>query len=112
VTIHSSMTTATAPLRWRDIDRRDRKHGFRKCGYHWVISRDGLVERGRLNAEPSLHDSGTDVQSAISICLIGGADANGAPQDNFTEAQRESLKKLVKEINLPVKVITPAYKGA
>lgn len=95
ITVHASMTPPDKLLTREDIDKRDRKEGYRKCGFHYIIGRDGKVEAGRRNDEPSLHDFIKDADSTISICLIGGVDAKDVPADNFTVLQKRALEKQV-----------------
>jgi len=40
------------------------------CGYHYIIRRDGVVERGRPDQEPGTHVKGHNKRS-IGICWIG-----------------------------------------
>jgi N-acetylmuramoyl-L-alanine amidase len=99
-------------LTGRDIDRRDRLHGYSKCGYHYVIQRDGVVYQGRQDREPSIHDD-NDAKAAISVCLVGGVDDFDTPSNNFTLPQLDSLRTLIR-VHDPcgdtlVKIKTPAY---
>jgi hypothetical protein len=83
----------------RDIDLRDRRTGYNGIGYHWLIQRDGTVEKGRDELSASVHDDGISLaKSAVSICLIGGLDAAGEPSNNFTDDQVDAFVLLVREI--------------
>lgn len=73
------------------IDRWHRERGFRKIGYHYVITRRGNVQVGRLIDEAGAHAQGYN-DCSIGICLAGGVDASGKPENNFTKAQFESLR--------------------
>lgn len=100
IVVHCSATPPTMDVTAKDIDRWHRERGFLKIGYHYVIRRDGTVEKGRPIKEPGAHAKGHNRHS-IGICLIGGVKADGeTPQFNFTSAQMESLNQLVKEIDL------------
>ncbi len=70
------------PNNWKDI------------GYHYVIRRDGKIEKGRRNGEVGAHASGHNATS-IGICLVGGIDAKGRPEANYTPEQWTALKDLV-----------------
>jgi N-acetylmuramoyl-L-alanine amidase len=107
VTIHATMTGPGMKLTGRDVDKRDRLHGYSKCCYHYVIQRDGVVWQGRQDSEPSVHD-GLDAKAAISVCLVGGADERNAPENNFTLPQWDSLRTLIKALGLTPHVKTPA----
>lgn len=106
VTIHTTATPASRVISRRDIDLRDRRAGFLRIGYHYLIRRDGLVEAGRAEHENSPHDFGEDIRSAVSVCLVGGADAKGKPQDNFTAEQKSSLITIIN--NREIKSVTPS----
>lgn len=96
ITIHATDTSSSLHLTGKDVDRRDRSNGFSKCGYHFVISRDGEVYEGRKLTEASIHDD-DDAAEAISICLVGGSDFD-LPDDNFTLAQWEAMKAVIRAV--------------
>lgn len=77
-------------LRWQG-----RKMGLLDIGYHFVIDRDGHITETRPQALIGTHTRGHDLDS-IGLCLIGGLDADGRREDNFTEDQRRSLFDLVR----------------
>lgn len=63
-------------------------------GYHFVIRRNGIIEKGRdlnvIGAHVVGHNTGT-----IGVCLIGGLSENNKPENNFTERQFESVQALI-----------------
>jgi N-acetylmuramoyl-L-alanine amidase len=59
-----------------------------------VIRRDGLVEEGRPVAQAGAHVAGHNAHS-IGICLVGGLDTDGSPQNNFTPKQFDALYALL-----------------
>lgn len=71
-----------APRKWSDI------------GYHFVIKRDGTIEAGRPLERSGAHCKGHNSNS-IGICLVGGLNGAGGPENNFTDTQFNSLKLLV-----------------
>lgn len=71
------------------------KRGWSDIGYHDVIRRDGSIEEGRPLEKAGAHVQGHNHDS-IGICLVGGVDAYGTPEDNFTEAQWKALKRLLR----------------
>lgn len=73
-----------------DIRRWHRAKGWLDIGYHFVIRRDGTVETGRNIATPGAHVEGFN-SCSIGICMVGGLDDKGDPENNFTEAQFRSL---------------------
>ena len=74
--------------------------GWRTVGYHYVIRRDGTIEKGRGEREQGAHVKGHNV-GTIGICCIGGLERATGPNvgvDNRTEAQKSSLAKLTRDI--------------
>lgn len=96
IAIHCSATNPKATkVDAAEIDRWHRKNGWACIGYHFVIKRDGVVETGRDETVIGAHVEGHNAYS-IGICMVGGVDEKGQPQDNFTPAQYESLKELLR----------------
>lgn len=80
-----------------EIERWHRARGFFGIGYHYVIRRNGQLEKGRPLEKAGAHAEGYNANS-IGICLVGGIDDKGKPQNNFTDAQWIELKRLVSEL--------------
>lgn len=75
-----------------------RDNGWKDIGYHWVIRRDGTIEKGRDESVIGAHCYGYNTGS-IGICLVGGMAQNSSKsENNFTKEQFDSLAKLIKEI--------------
>lgn len=71
-------------------------NGWADIGYHYVIRRDGTVEKGRPLSRAGAHAQGHNHDS-IGICLVGGVDANGQAAFNFTRAQLRALEGRINE---------------
>lgn len=100
IVMHYSATYADQDLDIRDIDRMHRARGFNGVGYHYVIKRDGMIERGRKEIEIGAHVGGQNT-GKIGICLIGGLDRASGPYvgvDNRTDAQKHSAAALVGDL--------------
>lgn len=96
--VHCSATPENKSFTATDIDRWHKQRGFKKIGYHYVVLLDGTIQTGREESEIGAHVSGYNSYS-IGICYIGGMDAaNKKPKDTRTEAQKDSLVKLLKEL--------------
>lgn len=108
--VHCSATPASQNIGVNDVDRMHRLRGFLRIGYHYVIRRDGTIEKGREDSQVGAHVQDFNSVS-LGICLIGGVEkdtdvkrnANGAvtklvAQDNFTDAQKDSLEELLKHL--------------
>jgi N-acetylmuramoyl-L-alanine amidase len=112
VAIHCSDTPATLDIgvdvirEWHIKERH-----WTDVGYHFVIKRDGIIQRGRpvwaIGAGIAGHND-----EAIHVCLVGGRSVSQnreerrhpIPADNFTVNQKGSLKFLVANL---VKHVAP-----
>lgn len=104
IIIHCSATPPTSNLTSEDIDRMHKQRGWSGTGYHVVICRDGTIEtydngnKCRPLNQPGAHvgacGPGWNTRS-FGICLIGGVDANGRSENNYTPMQWKSLEEVV-----------------
>ena len=97
IIIHCSATKEGADFNAADIDRWHKKRGWSGIGYHYVIKLDGTIEKGRSINRWGAHTKGYNKYS-YGVCYIGGLDKNGKPKDTRTDAQKESLRKLMSEL--------------
>ena len=81
-----------------DIDRWHRAWGWKSCGYHFVVRRDGAVETGRPLREQGAHCRNHNRHS-IGICYEGGLDDEGRAADTRTPAQRQALRRLLERLH-------------
>ena len=82
------------------IDRWHRQRGFLRIGYHYVILRDGTVQKGRLDTEIGAHVEGHN-SGSLGICMVGGLnDTTGKSENNFTDVQFDSLKVLLTKLKV------------
>ena len=79
--------------------RRDhiRHRRFRDIGYHFYLTRDGEIHRGRPLEKVGAHCLHHNRHS-VGICYEGGLDASGKPCDTRTPAQKASLLALIREL--------------
>jgi len=107
IIIHCTATRPSQACTVELIDQWHRQRGFDSIGYHYVIYRDGSVHEGRPLSKVGAHCVGQNSDS-IGISYCGGVTEDGTtPQDNRTDAQKASLKQLIKELrqaygNIPV----------
>ena len=95
IILHCSATKEGEDVTIEEIDRWHRERGFRACGYHYVIYRDGTVRSGRALSQVGAHTIGHNTNSIV-ICYIGGLDSNGCPKDTRTDQQRDVMFALCK----------------
>lgn len=86
-----------------DIDKWHKQrvtHGihWKGIGYHFVVRRDGTIEKGRPLAEPGAHVVGHNKHS-IGICYEGGLDVEGNKVDTRTPEQKATLRKLLEQLH-------------
>ena len=100
IIVHCSANKAGSALRMADIDRYHRSLGWKCCGYHYVIPRDGSIEVGRPEEMVGAHCVNHNKYS-IGVCYIGGLAADGITSaDTRTEAQKVALQKLLADLKL------------
>ncbi len=97
--IHCSATRPSQDIDAATIRKWHRANGWVDIGYHYVIKRDGTVERGRPEDVVGAHVAGHN-STSIGICLVGGVTEKDhrEPENNFTEAQFEALRKLLTDL--------------
>ncbi len=94
IAVHCSATQPKANIGAIEIDKMHKMRGFACIGYHYVIKRDGTIERGRPINTIGAHVYGYN-STSLGICLVGGVDEHGKATNNFTPEQFVSLKELI-----------------
>jgi len=102
IIIHCTDTPPAHDWGRAEIDACHKANGWRGIGYHYVVKRDGTVERGRAISQPGAHCYGHNAHS-IGVVYVGGRDDNGNCADTRTDAQKEALKKLIWKLLLMYK---------
>ena len=98
IIIHCSATKPSMDIGADEItDWHVKGNGWSDIGYHYVIRRDGSIETGRDLKKDGAHAKGYN-KDTIGICLVGGVNDKGTPQDNFTPNQFETLNTLVQDV--------------
>ena len=97
VVIHCSATRCTRSYTVDDCRRDHRNQGFADIGYHYYITRDGVVHAGRPLYTEGAHAQGYNRYS-IGICYEGGLDIRGRPADTRTPQQKDTLHRLLQRL--------------
>ena len=98
IIVHCSATAEGKDFTVSDIKKWHIARGFSDIGYHYIIYRDGSINKGRDESKIGAHCTGHNSNS-IGVCYIGGCAADGkTPKDTRTEAQKNSLLKLLREL--------------
>lgn len=75
-----------------------KQKGWKNPGYHYVIKRDGVVVQ--LLAENKVSNGVKNYNDvSVNVAYIGGLDDKLKTIDNRTEAQKISLRVLLKKLN-------------
>lgn len=101
IIVHCSATPEGRDVKTETIrDWHVNGNHWKDIGYHYVIELDGSIHKGRDEKTIGAHCAGYNANS-IGICYIGGVAKDGkTPKDTRTEAQKQSLIKLLKELKL------------
>lgn len=74
-----------------------KQKGWTNPGYHYAVSADGYIHQ--LLPEDMISNGVRGFNStSINVAYFGGIDSNGKPVDNRTEAQKKSLRKILREL--------------
>ena len=98
IVIHCSATPPTMDIgvekirEWHVDD-----NGWDDVGYHFIITRSGVLQKARPEEMQGSHARAVNGTS-LGICLVGGSNASGDWENNFTDAQFVSLKSLILDL--------------
>ena len=97
--IHCAASKPSMDIGVTEIRQWHIKKGFIDVGYHYVIRRNGVIEKGRPETRPGAHVRGIN-EVSIGICIVGGINEKGVAENNFTPKQWISLQELVVELKM------------
>jgi len=97
IVVHVSAIRPSQTSSAADIDRWHKARGWSGIGYHYVIRRNGTLEKGRDLDQIGAHVSGYN-STSIGVCLEGGLDDNGKPSDTRTPEQVSTLWNLLESL--------------
>ena len=87
IIVHCSATPPSNSLSFEACRKDHIEHrGFKDIGYHYYITRDGVLHHGRPEHQVGAHCKNHNRHS-IGICYEGGIDENGKPADTRTPEQ-------------------------
>lgn len=92
--VHCAATPPSMNIGLREIRQWHKEKGWLDVGYHFIIKRDGTIEDGRDVGAIGAHCEGKNY-TAVGVCLVGGVDAKGQPEANFTPQQMQALKDVL-----------------
>lgn len=100
ITLHYSATYEDQDFDVNDIRRMHLARKFNDVGYHYIIKRDGTIQKGRDDTVIGAGVKGYNTGN-LHICCIGGLNRATGPNvgvDNRTGAQIGSTVRLVKQL--------------
>lgn len=99
IILHCAATKPSMDIGVKEIRKwHVEERGWQDIGYHYVIRRDGTLEKGRDEAVKGAHCANHNYNS-IGICLVGGmAQHSSKAEDNFLKPQFDTLAKLIRDL--------------
>ena len=98
IIIHCSATPIGRKVSVSTIRKWHLQRGFNDIGYHYVIHLDGKISVGRPIEKVGAHCA-YENRGSIGICYVGGMTKDmRKPKDTRTQAQKDSLIKLMHEL--------------
>jgi N-acetylmuramoyl-L-alanine amidase len=97
IVIHCSATRVTQDFTFEKLEACHLARGFHGIGYHYYITKDGVIYPGRPESEIGAHARHFNAHS-IGICYEGGLDADGNPADTRTKVhcgRQEVIRSLI-----------------
>ena len=86
-----TQTVAEIQRYWKNVNK------WKSPGYHYIIKPDGEIVPLQPEDKSSNGVAGYN-STSINVCYIGGVDKQGRAVDNRTDAQKESLIKILKDL--------------
>ena len=97
IILHCTATQEGREVHVADVERWHKQQGWECIGYHYLITLDGKIEKGRPEWKIGAHCKGHNNVS-IGIAYVGGVDYQGKPKDTRTDAQKRALVQLLREV--------------
>jgi len=95
--VHCAATKPSMDCGVEEIRKWHKDQGWSDVGYHYVIRRNGCIEKGRPDDVIGSHVSGHNAKT-IGVCMVGGCDDCGKPEANYTDEQWRSLRELLVDL--------------
>lgn len=91
--VHCSATDdANTSIGASDIDEWHRARGWDSIGYHYVIPKSGILQKGRLDDRIGAHAKGFNTDS-LGICLVGTYDFNDKQISTLVDLLYKLMKR-------------------
>lgn len=97
IVVHCTATKEGRDHSVEEVRSWHRQRGWSDIGYHFLIRLDGTVEHGRPIEQAGAHAKNNNKKS-IGIVYVGGLSDNLKPKDTRTDAQKEALISLIRDL--------------
>lgn len=99
IAIHCSATRPAMDVGVKEIRQWHKAQGWSDIGYHFVIRRDGKIEKGRPIDAIGAHVAGFNATS-VGVCMVGGVNQKDftKAENNFTKEQFNALCALLTQL--------------
>lgn len=97
IVIHCSATKLSQNFTPESLEACHKAKGYKCCGYHWYITKDGQLHAMRNEEMVGAHARRYNAHS-IGICYEGGLNENGEAEDTRTPAQKATLVLLLRSL--------------
>ena len=95
--VHCTATRPSQDIGVAKVRAWHKARGWSDIGYHYLIKRDGTVQKGRSDKRAGAHTKGYNGTS-LGVALVGGISEKGRPQFNYSGAQMKSLETLLQDL--------------
>ena len=97
IVVHCTASRCDRRLTPDDLEAEHRRRNFNGCGYHFFITREGIIFPMRPLDRVGAHVRGFNARS-IGIAYEGGLTPDGTAADTRTPDQRQSLRFLIRQL--------------
>ena len=99
IVIHCTASRPSQSISLEQLDKMHKARGWKCCGYHYYITRDGQLHFGRPESMVGAHARHYNAHS-IGVCYEGGLDEKGRAADTRTLAQKKTLLTLLHSLKV------------
>ena len=104
IVVHCSASPENVNYTFEQLKKDHLARGFKTCGYHFYIKRDGTRYIGRPLSEIGAHVGDVHKNTdSVGICYEGGLDKKGKAKDTRTDEQKSELLLTILEVLKAIK---------
>ncbi len=99
IVLHCTASRPNQHISMEQLHKMHQARGWKCCGYHYYITRDGQLFQSRPEEMVGAHARHYNAHS-IGICYEGGLDEKGRAADTRTPAQKAALIALLRSLKI------------